>query len=61
MLISPSRAFVTEHDDDVAGKQRLAAYVFGFTPQWRPDWGGVLQFIDSNGHIPKATHRNSMC
>lgn len=25
----------TEHDDAAAGKQRLAAYVLGFTPDWR--------------------------
>jgi SM-20-related protein len=46
--------FLTEHDDEVAGKQRLAAYVFGFTPQWRADWGGVLQFIDRDGHIAEG-------
>jgi Rps23 Pro-64 3,4-dihydroxylase Tpa1-like proline 4-hydroxylase len=46
--------FLTEHDDDVAGKQRLAAYVFGFTPRWRADWGGVLQFIDRDGHIAEG-------
>jgi SM-20-related protein len=46
--------FLTEHDDDIAGKRRLAAYVFGFTPQWRADWGGVLQFIDRDGHIAEG-------
>jgi Rps23 Pro-64 3,4-dihydroxylase Tpa1-like proline 4-hydroxylase len=46
--------FLTEHDDNAAGKQRLAAYVFGFTPQWRADWGGVLQFIDRDGHIAEG-------
>lgn len=46
--------FLTEHDDDVAGKQRLAAYVFGFTPEWRADWGGVLQFIERDGHIAEG-------
>jgi len=46
--------FLTEHDDDVAGKQRLAAYVFGFTPRWRADWGGILQFIDRDGHIAEG-------
>lgn len=46
--------FLTEHDDDIAGKQRLAAYVFNFTPQWRADWGGVLQFIDRDGHIAEG-------
>lgn len=46
--------FLTEHNDDVAGKQRLAAYVFGFTPDWRADWGGILQFIDRDGHIAEG-------
>jgi SM-20-related protein len=46
--------FLTEHDDEVAGKQRLAAYVFGFTPEWRADWGGILQFIDRDGHIAEG-------
>lgn len=36
--------FLTGHDDDVPGKDRLAAYVFGLTPQWRPEWGGLLLF-----------------
>lgn len=46
--------FLTEHDDEVAGKHRLAAYVLGFTPEWRADWGGVLQFIDRDGHIAEG-------
>ena len=46
--------FLTEHDDAVAGKQRLAAYVFGFTPEWRADWGGILQFIDRDGHVAEG-------
>jgi SM-20-related protein len=46
--------FLTEHDDAAAGKQRLAAYVFGFTPDWRADWGGILQFIDRDGHIAEG-------
>lgn len=36
--------FLTGHDDDVAGKRRLAAYVFGLTPNWRLEWGGLLLF-----------------
>jgi Rps23 Pro-64 3,4-dihydroxylase Tpa1-like proline 4-hydroxylase len=36
--------FLTGHDDDVAGKNRIAAYVFGMTPKWRPEWGGLLLF-----------------
>lgn len=46
--------FLTNHDDNVAGKNRRAAYVLNFTPQWRPDWGGLLQFIDSDNHIAEA-------
>lgn len=34
--------FLTSHDDDVEGKNRLAAYVFGLTADWRADWGGLL-------------------
>ncbi|MDZ4371857.1 MAG: 2OG-Fe(II) oxygenase family protein [Phenylobacterium sp.] len=36
--------FLTAHDDDVEGKNRLFAYVLGMTPGWRPDWGGLLLF-----------------
>ncbi|MHA7820187.1 MAG: 2OG-Fe(II) oxygenase [Erythrobacter sp.] len=36
--------FLTEHSDDVAGKNRLAAYVLGLTPKWRLEWGGMLVF-----------------
>ena len=49
--------FLTCHDDDVAGKNRLAAYVFGMTPGWRPEWGGLLLFHADDdrsvtGHVP---------
>jgi SM-20-related protein len=43
--------FLTAHDDDVAGSNRLTAYVFSFTPVWRPEWGGLLEFLDGNGQI----------
>ncbi|HEX3485578.1 MAG TPA: 2OG-Fe(II) oxygenase family protein, partial [Micropepsaceae bacterium] len=36
--------FLTAHDDDVPGTKRLAAYVLSFTPMWRPEWGGLLEF-----------------
>lgn len=41
--------FLTMHDDDVAGKHRRAAYVFGLTPGWRPEWGGLLLFHRDGG------------
>jgi SM-20-related protein len=46
--------FLTQHDDSAANQKREAAYVFNFTPTWKPDWGGLLQFIDSDGHIAEA-------
>ena len=36
--------FLTGHDDGVAGKNRLCAYVFGLTPYWKIEYGGVLLF-----------------
>ena len=36
--------FLTGHDDNVAGKNRVAACVFGLTRVWRLEWGGVLVF-----------------
>ncbi len=50
--------FLTGHDDDVAGKDRLAAYVFGLTPRWRLEWGGLLLFHGPNeasvtGQVPR--------
>lgn len=50
--------FLTCHDDDVPGKNRLAAYVFGMTPRWRTEWGGLLLFHGADqqsvtGHVPR--------
>lgn len=46
--------FLSDHADDVYGKDRLAAMVLNFTPNWRTDWGGILQFIDEDGHISQG-------
>lgn len=46
--------FLTRHDDDVAGKNRLAAYVFNLTPRWHTEWGGILQFTDNFGHVAEG-------
>jgi Rps23 Pro-64 3,4-dihydroxylase Tpa1-like proline 4-hydroxylase len=40
--------FLNEHDDQVIGKNRLAAFVLNLTPKWRSDWGGGLIFPDEN-------------
>lgn len=41
--------FLTRHDDDVAGKSRIAAFVCGLTPVWQLDWGGLLLFHEDEG------------
>lgn len=41
--------FLTRHLDDPEGQQRRAAYVLSLTPNWHPDWGGLLQFYERNG------------
>lgn len=43
--------FLTRHDDTAGAKNRVAAYVFSFTPKWKPDWGGVLEFLNDRGQI----------
>ncbi len=43
--------FLTTHDDLVAGKNRVAAYVLSLTPEWRPEWGGQLQFVEGDGRV----------
>lgn len=50
--------FLTGHDDDVAGKDRLAAYVYGLTPYWRLEYGGLLLFHGPHdrtacGNVPR--------
>lgn len=54
--------FLTGHDDAVAGKKRHAAYVLGFTPRWRPEWGGLLLFHDDrrieDGFVPELNTLN---
>jgi Rps23 Pro-64 3,4-dihydroxylase Tpa1-like proline 4-hydroxylase len=30
------------------------AYSLNMTPNWRPDWGGALQFYDGKSHIEEG-------
>lgn len=46
--------FLTRHDDLAPEKHRRAAYVFNITKAWRTDWGGLLQFLDADGHVAEA-------
>jgi Rps23 Pro-64 3,4-dihydroxylase Tpa1-like proline 4-hydroxylase len=46
--------FLTQHDDHAPEKKRRAAYILNFTRPWRADWGGLLQFLDGDGHVAEA-------
>ena len=46
--------FLKFHTDDVHEEYRVAAFVFNFTRDWDPDWGGYLQFYDKNWDIADA-------
>lgn len=46
--------FLTAHDDLNAGKKRRAAFVLNLTPNWKADWGGLLNFIDEDGHVAEG-------
>ena len=46
--------FLTGHHDDVAGKNRRAAYVLGLTPEWRTEWGGLLLFHDEQDDVGRG-------
>lgn len=55
--------FLTGHDDDLAGAGRMAAFVPGLAPQWRPEWGGLLLFhepgaVALSGVIPQFNTLN---
>jgi Rps23 Pro-64 3,4-dihydroxylase Tpa1-like proline 4-hydroxylase len=43
--------FLTRHDDNVQGKNRRLAYVFGLSQEWRAEWGGLLFFTDAQGEV----------
>ena len=43
--------FLTAHEDNIPGPNRLVAYVLSLTASWRPEWGGLLEFINDAGQI----------
>jgi len=46
--------FLTAHHDEVAGKSRRAAYVFGLSEGWNTEWGGLLLFHDPAGDVTRG-------
>jgi len=45
------RDFLTRHDDAIAGKDRVLAYVLNLVEEWRPEWGGLLSFVGDGDRI----------
>ncbi len=41
--------FLTRHSDNITEEGRRLAYVFGFSQNWHPDWGGLLLFYENDG------------
>ena len=41
--------FLTRHIDNLPGETRKYAYVLGLSPEWHPDWGGLLQLFERDG------------
>ena len=50
--------FLTRHQDDVGDEKRRIAYSFGLSPNWHPDWGGLLQFFEKDGTPTEAWSPN---
>jgi Rps23 Pro-64 3,4-dihydroxylase Tpa1-like proline 4-hydroxylase len=46
--------FLTAHDDKDEAKGRLYAYVLNMTAGWTADWGGLLLFLDEDGHVSEG-------
>ncbi|MEQ8433914.1 MAG: 2OG-Fe(II) oxygenase family protein [Oceanicaulis sp.] len=46
--------FLTRHTDEGHDRERRAAYTFGFTPKWEPDWGGLLMFLDDSLEVSRG-------
>lgn len=46
--------FLTAHDDEAPGRDRLFAYVLNLTLRWRADWGGMLLFLDEDDHVAEG-------
>ena len=49
-LFAPGH-FLGKHIDSHVAEGWVVAYVMNFTKDWRPDWGGYLDFFDEDGDI----------
>ncbi|MBX3431326.1 MAG: 2OG-Fe(II) oxygenase [Hyphomonadaceae bacterium] len=48
------RHYLTRHIDEGLSGERRAAYTIGLSKDWRPDWGGLLLFFDSNDDVARG-------
>lgn len=46
--------FLNRHSDANPQTERLYAYVLNLSPDWRAEWGGLLQFLDEAGEITET-------
>lgn len=49
-LYAPGQ-FLAVHDDSHVAEGWQVAYVLSLTRDWRPDWGGYLNFLDDEGDV----------
>lgn len=49
----PGQYLMPHEDMDVAEGRRYA-FVINLSREWRPDWGGQLQFLDADGNIAET-------
>lgn len=47
--------FLMPHNDRVGNEDRAFAYVFNLSHDWRADWGGLLQFVDTEQQLVLET------
>jgi hypothetical protein len=45
---------LSPHNDANTGENRLYAYVLNLSRPWKVAWGGVLTFIDGDGHVAEG-------
>lgn len=46
--------FLMPHEDQDVEEGRRFAFVVNLTRDWRPDWGGQLQFLDADGAVTET-------
>jgi Rps23 Pro-64 3,4-dihydroxylase Tpa1-like proline 4-hydroxylase len=46
--------FYATHRDSMGDSSQVAAFVFNLTRRWEAHWGGLLQFMNSDGNVESA-------